>query len=125
MPYIARPGGVTLVGVIIVIVGILAVIAGILGLFNADTRAGFGFLSLVLTLIIGIIYLAVAKGIFSGNSFSRFLVAIVTVVNLLVGIFHLIFVSGMRLDGLGQIIFSLIILALLYSRRASEFFAAT
>lgn len=125
MAYIPRPIGVTLVGVLVVVSGILLVLAGIMSLFNSELRAGFGIISLSLTIIIGLIYLAVAKGLFSGNSFSRFIVGIITVISLLIGLFHLIFASGLRLNGLIQMIFALIILALLFSRKASEFFAAT
>ena len=119
-----RPIGVTLVGVVIVIMGILYVLSAVFGLFNADMRVAFGLISLIGILIIGIIYLAVAKGIFNGNNFSRLLVAIVTVVGLILGIVQLIFVSGARWNGLVSVIISLVVLALLYSRKATAFFAA-
>ena len=118
-----RPAGVTFVGILIIIVGILGVIGGVLGLFDAETRKGLGIITLLLTLVISVIYLAVAKGIFDGNSFSRFLVGLVSVISVIVGILHLIFASGMRVNGLIQAIFALIILALLYSAKARMFFA--
>ena len=118
-----RPAGVTFVGILIIIVGILGVIGGVLGLFDAETRKGLGIITLLLTLVISVIYLAVAKGIFDGNSFSRFLVGLVSVISIIVGIIHLLFASGMRLNGLFEAIFSLIILALLYSAKARTFFA--
>jgi drug/metabolite transporter (DMT)-like permease len=119
-----RPGGVTLVGVLIVIAGIFGLLGGLLGLFNADARAGLGILSLLIAVVVSVIYLAVAKGIFDGNNFSRLLVGIVTVINLIGGVIALIFVSAARVNGFVSIIFALIILALLYNRRASAFFAA-
>lgn len=119
-----RPGGVTFVGVLIIIVGILGLIGGIGGLFNAELRVGVGLITLIVMIVISLIYLAVAKGIFDGNSFSRFLVGLVTVINLIVGIVHLIFVSGLRLNGVFEIIFALIILGLLYGKKAAAFFAA-
>ena len=125
MSLVPRPFGVTLVGILIVISGVFSVIAAIIGLFNADLRVGVSLISLILLLIVGLIYLAVAKGIFDGNAFSRLLVAIVTVIGLFIGAFHLIFVSGLRWNGLFQIIFCLIILGLLFSRRASVFFATS
>jgi hypothetical protein len=118
-----RPAGVTFVGILIVIVGILGVIAGVLGLFDSETRKGLGIITLILTLVISVIYLAVAKGIFDGNNFSRLLVGLVSVISIIVGIFHLLFASGMRLNGLFEALFSLIILALLYSANARTFFA--
>lgn len=119
-----RPFGVTLVGILVIIAGISYVISGILGIFNADLRASVGLLSIIVVLVLGLIYLAVAKGLFDGNSFSRFLVGIVTVVALLFGIFQLIFVSGARFNGLISAVFSLIILGLLFSRKATLFFTA-
>ena len=125
MSLVPRPFGVTLVGILIVISGVFSVIAAIIGLFNADLRVGVSLISLILLLIVGLIYLAVAKGIFDGNAFSRFLVAIVTVLGLFIGAFHLIFVAGLRWNGLFQIVFCLIILGLLFSRRASVFLATS
>ena len=118
-----RPAGVTFVGILIVIVGILGAIGGVLGLFDAETRKGFGIITLILTIVISVIYLAVAKGIFDGNSFSRFLVGLVSVISVIAGILAFIFASGMRVNGLIQAIFALIILALLYSAKARAFFA--
>jgi hypothetical protein len=118
-----RPAGVTFVGILIIIVGILGVIGGVLGLFDAETRKGLGIITLLITLVISVVYLAVAKGIFDGNNFSRFLVGLVSVISIIVGIIHLLFASGMRLNGLFEALFSLIILALLYSSKARAFFA--
>ena len=125
MSLVPRPFGVTLVGILIVISGIFSVIAAIIGLFDANLRVGVSLISLVLLLIVGLIYLAVAKGIFDGNPFSRLLVAIVTVIGLCVGLIHLIFVAGLRVNGFFQIVFCLIILGLLFSRRATVFFATS
>ena len=119
-----RPFGVTLVGILVIIAGISYVFTGIVSIFNADLRASIGLLSIIVVLVLGLIYLAVAKGLFDGNNFSRLLVGIVTVVGLLFGIFQLIFVSGARWNGLFSAIFSLIILGLLFSRKATLFFTA-
>jgi hypothetical protein len=119
-----RPFGVTLVGILVIIAGIGYVFTGIVSIFNADLRASIGLLSIIVILVLGLIYLAVAKGLFDGNNFSRLLVGIVTVVGLLFGIFQLIFVSGARWNGLFSAILSLIILGLLFSRKATLFFTA-
>ena len=119
-----RPFGVTLVGILVIIAGIGYVFTGVVSIFNADLRASIGLLSIIVILVLGLIYLAVAKGLFDGNNFSRLLVGIVTVVGLLFGIFQLIFVSGARWNGLFSAIFSLIILGLLFSRKATLFFTA-
>jgi len=117
-----RPIGVTLIGIIVIIMGIASVVTSIFGIIDADTRAIVGLGWLIGTLIIGLIYLAVAKGLFDGNNFSRLLVGIITVVNLLISIFQLIFVSGYRWQALVSAVVSLIVLGVLFSRKATLFF---
>ena len=120
-----RPFGVTLVGILVIIAGISYVISGIVGIFNADLRASVGLLSIIVVLVLGLIYLAVAKGIFDGNNFARLLVGVITVINLLVGLYHAIFVELLRWNGVVQAVIALIILGLLFSRRATEFFTSS
>jgi hypothetical protein len=118
-----RPVGVTLVGLLVLIGGVFIVAAGILGLVDEDTRIGVSIVTLILMIVLGLIYLAVARGIFTGNNFSRAIVGIVTLISLVIGVIHLIFVSELRISGLVQILFALVILALLYNRRATVYFA--
>ncbi len=118
----ARPVGVTLVGILIVLTGLWIIVVGVLNLFNEEVRLSVSIVVLILMLVIGLIYLAVAKGIFDGNNFSRLLVGLITVINLLIGAWHLIFTEGLRINGAIQVVIALIILALLFSRRATEFF---
>jgi len=106
----------------VIILGIARVITGIFGILSADVRAAIGLGWLLGTLIIGIIYLAVAKGLFDGNNISRLIVGVVTVINLLIAIFQLIFVSGSRMTGFFSVILSLVILGLLFSRKSTAFF---
>ncbi|MFM1965376.1 MAG: hypothetical protein RL134_1101 [Actinomycetota bacterium] len=117
-----RPIGVTIIGVIVIIMGIASVLTSIFGILNADTRAVIGLGWLIGTLIIGLIYLALAKGLFDGNNFSRLFIGIITVVNLLIGIFQFIFVSGYRWQALVSVLVSLIVLGVLFSRKATLFF---
>ena len=118
-----RPVGVTLVGILVLIGGVFIVAAGILGLVDEDTRIGVSIVTLILMIVLGLIYLAVARGIFTGTNFSRAIVGIVTLISLVIGVIHLIFVSDLRISGLVQILFALVILALLYNRRATVYFA--
>jgi drug/metabolite transporter (DMT)-like permease len=115
-----RPVGVTVVGIIIVIAGILGIVVGVLGFIGGETL-GWGILALILSIVIGVIYLLVAKGIFNGNATSRLIVGIVTVIGLISGIFSLFGNLG---SGIVQILWSVVILALLYTGRAKEFFNA-
>ena len=122
---IARPMGVTLVGVIIVISGLLGVLRGVLGLFNLNDAVGAGIWGVIVSMVIGIIYLLVAKGIFDGNRISRLIVAILTVINLLKGISYLFAGRDIIVNGLIDIIVALIVLYLLYGGKARVFFASS
>jgi uncharacterized membrane protein HdeD (DUF308 family) len=123
MSAVGRPFIVTLLGVIVIIFGILGIIAGIGGLFS-----GTGWLIALVTIILGLIYVLVARGLFRGSGGARFIIAIVTVLHLLTGIWEMItFWSssawGARFfEGLIQGIVALLILLLLYTPKATAFF---
>ncbi len=125
MSAVARPVGVTIVGILIVISGILIIIGGVMNLFNEEVRLSVSIVVLILMLVIGLIYLAVAKGIFDGNNFARLLVGVITVINLLVGLSPATPVELLRWNGVVQAVIALIILGLLFSRRATEFFTSS
>lgn len=118
----SRPFGVTLVGIIILIWGALALVFGILALFNRGTSGTAGLWAAIITIAVGVIYLAVAKGLFNGSRISRLVVAFATVLSLAAGVWTLIAISGSRVAGGVQALVALIVLGMLYSRRASEFF---
>ena len=124
---VKRPGGVTFVGILIVIAGIGGVINGITRLFSQDRNNALVLIAVIATLVIGIIYLLVAKGIFDGNRFSRFLVTIISVINLVIGGFGVIasiitFNGVALLISLIQALWSLLIIVLLHGGRARAFF---
>ena len=112
----ARPFGVTLVGVIIIIEGILALIAAVVSLFGIGDGITSAILAALVSGVLGLIYIAVAKGIFDGNNGSRLIVAIVSIINIVVGVFN--FLNG----GIIQILVAIIVLILLYSAKAKAFF---
>jgi len=117
-----RPFGVTLVGILIFVVGILGVITGILGIIQRDQLPGSIALSAVIaTLVISVIYLLVGKGIFNGNRGSRFLVGILTLINLVAGVI-MAFSPGRLVNGLIQALVAIIILGLLYNSSAKRYF---
>lgn len=118
-----RPFGVSLLTILIVIYGISAVITGLLGLFSIFGDLGTGLLiASIFAIILGLIYLAVAKGLWNGSSGARMIVTIITVIALIVGIFNL-FSSQTLWYGIWSIVVSLIVLYLLFNARAKAFFA--
>lgn len=116
-----RPVGVSVIGVLMVIFGILGVISAIISLFNFKDNVGL--ISAIFLGLIALIYLAVARGVLAGSPGARMIVAIVTFISLIVGIFTLIFASDMRMNGLVQAVVAVVILAILYSKKAQAFFA--
>ncbi len=112
----ARPFGVTLVGIIIIIEGILALLAAVVALLGIGDGFTSAIFAALVSGVLGLIYLAVAKGIFDGNNGSRLIVAIISVINVIVGVFN--FLNG----GIIQILVGIIVLILLYSAKSKVFF---
>lgn len=120
-----RPVGVTIVGILILINGILAIIGGIGGLIGlfADTGAeGVILLVTIIDLVFGIIYLAVAKGIFSGSRGARLIVGIVTVLGLIVSVILLFEGGAVLVFALISIVIKILILWILYGAKGKAFF---
>ena len=125
-----RPGSVTFVAVLAYLNGILSIIGGVVMLFtrgamagagNAGTEAGITT-SAIISLILGIVILIVARGLLNGSAVSRGLVTVVMIITIFNGIllmFTLQFISGII-----DILWAFLILALLFTRRANAFFAS-
>ena len=124
-----RPGSVTFVAVLAYINGILNIIGGILVLFTRDRMAaGDGgalagiTTAAILSILLGIIVVIVARGLLRGSSGARVVVTIVMIIDILNGLLMLF--TGQVASGVIQILWSLLIIVLLYTRRANEFFAS-
>jgi hypothetical protein len=111
-----RPGGVTLVAVLTWISGAINLIAGVFGLFPG----GIDFWYAVGLIILGLVIAAVASGLLRGSRLSRTLVTIVQVISLISGVFAI--VNGPLWSGLFTVLIAIIVLVILWSRRANEFF---
>jgi uncharacterized membrane protein len=78
--------------------------------------------SAILGIILGIVILIVARGLLNGSRFARGIVTIVMILNAISGVillFSLQFFSGIL-----EILWAVVMLSLLYTRRANAFFAA-
>ena len=133
---VKRPGGVTLLGVLVIISGILYVITGLIALI---AYAGSGSVGTTIEstgnqrivvlvvgiaiLLFGLIELAVARGLFRGSPGARIIVAIVNVLTIISGLVGAFQSGNQRGTSIGQVIIAIIVLALLYSPKANEFFA--
>ena len=128
-----RPGLVTLLLILVVIEGLFSIFVGLVLVFTRDSvtvtgdvQASSSSVALwlgILLVVIGVVYLLVARGLANGNNFSRLLVAAVTVVSI-AGSVWVLFAhpGGARWSTVGSILLGVIVLAILYSPKASAFF---
>ncbi|MET0863947.1 MAG: hypothetical protein ABWZ98_06395 [Nakamurella sp.] len=129
-----RPGGITLLAVLIVISGLLGLfgaIAVIIGRGNDEfvrnTSVSSGTLLWVgiVGVIIALVYLAVARGLTRGSGLARGLCTLVAILSLASGIYGIFIHSGnLRWSSLGSAILAFFVLVLLYSPKANAFFAS-
>ncbi len=119
-----RPFGVTIVFLVIIITGLYSIVLGILRLFDRD-ETGLSIAAAMSMIVIGLIYVLVARGIARGGRGSRFLVSIVALLSIISALWVWISSIGhnLWLTALVQILLSLIVLALLYTQRARMYFA--
>ena len=122
-----RPGLVTLLLILVVIEGLFSIVIGLLFVLARDSATVNGDLvadgatGSSVALWLGI--LLIARGLANGNGFARLLVAAVTVVNIVGGLWLLVAHPGAaRWSTLASILLGVIVLAILYSPKASAFF---
>jgi hypothetical protein len=132
-PPVQRPGSVTVVVVltwisaIFVLVGaaILFVVAFTVDAPDLPAGRNFVLTIAVTALIIGLITAWVAYALSKGNNFARFLVTLVQVLNIANQIWMWIQFGGSYvISALINIAIAVIILILVWNRRANEFFAS-
>ena len=130
MSAIGRPGGVTFVAVLTWISGLLDVIGGTILLFQTSVAATveqFGgasqlIASAIISILIGVIVIAVAGGLLRGSGGARLIVTILQVLSIASSIFLAIAYPAGAIGEYFSILFSVIVLAFLWSPRANEFF---
>jgi hypothetical protein len=131
-----RPGGVTLLGVLVIISGVLYVIAGLIALIAYAGSGGVGaavpitdnqrllvLVTGIAVLVFGLIELAVARGLFRGSNGARIIVAVINVLTIISGLVAAFQPGNQRGTSFGQVVIAIIVLALLYSPKANEWFS--
>lgn len=116
-----RPIGVSVVAILILLTGIGLLVRGVLGLVRGGEGSA-GMVVAIILLVVGLAYALVAKGIWNGNKASRLIVLILSLIAI-VGSVIAFSEPGERVVSIVQIVIALVILALLYGRRAREYFA--
>ena len=119
-----RPFGVTLVFLVIILTGLYSIVLGVLRLFDRD-ETGLSIAAALSMIVIGAIYVLVARGIARGGRGSRFIVSIVALLSIVSALWVWItsIGHGLWLTAVIQILLALIVLALLYTQRARIYFA--
>jgi hypothetical protein len=128
----ARPAGVTIVAVIAWISGALDVIVGTIMFFQASAiavapewgGAGAVYTSAIVSIIIGIITIVVAGGLLSGNTAARLIVTVLQVLSIISSLFVAVANMGNPIGEWFSILISLIVVLLLWTKAASQFFRA-
>ena len=123
-----RPGLVTFIAVIVYINAVLTIIGGVILLIagnsaEVDTAvggAGLAFGTGIIAIVLGVITLLVARGLFRGSNLSRGIVAGLQILAAINGVFSL--VHGEVTVGVLNILFALLVISILYSSRANAFF---
>jgi hypothetical protein len=127
---IDRPGGVTLVAVLTWISGLLDIIGGSLLLFQTSVDATverFGgssqlIASALFTILVGVVVIVVAVGLLRGNNASRIVITVFQMVSIVGSVFLAIAYPAGAIAEYFSIAVAVIVLLLLWTRRASAFF---
>jgi len=122
---VPRHGSVTFVAVLTYLNGILDIVGGVVFLLTRDQvasgSAGAAITtSAIVSLLLGVVTLVVARGLLRGSTVSRALVAVVMVIDILNGV--LLLFTPQVVTGVIQILWSILIVSLLFTRRANAFF---
>jgi hypothetical protein len=127
-----RPGGVTLVAVLTWISGLLDIIGGVLLLFQTSAAAtveAFGgssqlIASAIGSILIGTLVVIVANGLLRGSAGARMVITVVQIISIAAAIFIAIaYPAGAIAEFFGAAV-AVVVLALLWTGRASAFFRA-
>ncbi len=127
---IDRPGGVTLVAVLAWISGVLDIIGGSLLLFQTSVDATverFGgasqlIASALFTILVGVVIIVVAVGLLRGNNASRVVITVFQMLSIIGSVFLAIAYPAGAIAEYFSIAVAVIVLLLLWTRRASAFF---
>ena len=122
----SRPGSVTFVAVLTYINAIFAIVGGIIILIALTDRSlataasGNPAITGWTSVALGVITLAVAYGLLRGSGLSRTLVTVIMLLSVVNGVIAMY--SGAITSGVVSIVWALVIIGLLFTTRANEFF---
>jgi LytS/YehU family sensor histidine kinase len=117
-----RPAGVTLIAVIVWINGLLSIIGGIVALVSGGSAA---LPAAIVSIIIGILTIAVGVGLLRGSRVARVIATIFLVLSLASAIYSIVVgiaAPGSIIVPIISGVLALVALIMLWSSRASSFF---
>ena len=126
-----RPGGVTLVAVIVWISGALQVIGGVIALVTAQTTAdvagvpgsaGTITVGAVVSIVLGIVTVVVGAALLRGSQLARVLTTIVLALNLVSAVYLLLSAPSSLWQGVLNGVLAVLGIVLLYTRSANAYF---
>ncbi|GAA1831237.1 DUF7144 family membrane protein [Agromyces salentinus] len=128
----ARPAGVTIVAVIAWLSGAVDIVVGTIMLLQASGiaiapelgGAGTVYTAAIVSIILGVITVIVAAGLLSGNMAARLIVTVVQVLSIISSLFIAVANMGNPIGEWLSILVSLIVVLLLWTKAASQFFRA-
>ena len=124
----SRPVLVTVVAVIVYLNALFTILGGVILLIGANSPeidsavggAGLAVGTGVIAMLLGLLTLLVARGLFSGSNLSR---GIIVGIQILAGINGLLsIVHGQVAVGVVNLLVALVVIGILYSGRANAFF---
>jgi len=127
-----RPAGVTIVAAFAWLSGAIDVVVGTIMFLQASAiavapewgGAGAVYTSATVSIILGIITIVIAAGLLSGNTAARVIVTVVQVLSIISSLFVAVANMGNPIGEWFSILISLIVVLLLWTKRASRFFSA-
>jgi hypothetical protein len=124
----SRPGLVTVVAVIVYLNALFTILGGVILLIGANSPevdsavggAGLAVGTGVIAMLLGLLTLLVARGLFSGSNLSRGIIAGIQLFAALNGLLSI--VHGQVAVGVVNLLVALVVIGILYSGRANAFF---
>ena len=116
-----RPKGVTAVVVLIIVTAVFEIVSAVLQILVRDDTT-IALWSGAITLVIAVVYLLLAKGIADGRNVARVIVAVASSLMVVAAVWITFTQPHLWLSLIVQVILGMLVLGMLYTDRATEFF---
>lgn len=118
-----RPGGVTLVAVLVWISGFLSLLTSVLLLISGPIDWSGNSTVALIAFVVGLLTIFIAGGLLKGNTAARMLISVLQVLTLIGAVGHLALNTVTAINDIISIALAVIVLLILWSKRSNRFFA--